>query len=175
MRRPPTTTALGPRTWRAAVIVFLAVFIGGLMVSGAAALWSQQTTANLTLTTGTWQDPTPVADVPLDVQAVQISFQPGFQEFKLSWLPTRETDRQRNLAYTLSVVQTGGSGRVREVGAVVLEGTRHTATVRVDVNNQNPYSATFAITITPTVDGVAVPGTTRVLTISRNSASYTFS
>ncbi|MEW1979583.1 hypothetical protein AB0333_01465 [Citricoccus sp. NPDC079358] len=42
------------RMWRVAVAVFLTVFLGGLGVAGAAALWSLSGTVSSQVTTGTW-------------------------------------------------------------------------------------------------------------------------
>ncbi|WP_313816474.1 hypothetical protein [Citricoccus sp.] len=42
------------RTWRTAVAVFLTVFLGGLSLSGAAALWSQSGTVTARVSTGSW-------------------------------------------------------------------------------------------------------------------------
>lgn len=44
------------RTWRAAVVLFLVVFLGGLGVTGASALWSGHGTVQAKVTTGTWTD-----------------------------------------------------------------------------------------------------------------------
>jgi predicted ribosomally synthesized peptide with SipW-like signal peptide len=52
--RTQTTPGISRRTWRTAIIVFLAVFLGGSSVSGAYALWSQQATVTTQVTTGTW-------------------------------------------------------------------------------------------------------------------------
>jgi hypothetical protein len=49
-----TKTRRGRRTWRTAVVVFLTVFLGGLGLAGAAALWSQSGAVSATVTTGTW-------------------------------------------------------------------------------------------------------------------------
>lgn len=79
MSAPATPTPRpGRRIWRAAVVVFLTVFLGGLGVSGAAALWSHSGTVAATVTTGTWVDYTrPGFDMPLTVTATD--YDPGIR------------------------------------------------------------------------------------------------
>jgi hypothetical protein len=46
--------------WRMFWTVFLMIFVGGLGISSAAALWSMQTSVNVQVATGTWgSSPTP--------------------------------------------------------------------------------------------------------------------
>ncbi|MEV4901938.1 hypothetical protein AB0K08_11410 [Citricoccus sp. NPDC055426] len=55
-----STGRVSRRSWRAAVVLFLVVFLGGLGVVSANALWSQQGSVQATVTTGTWgPDPSP--------------------------------------------------------------------------------------------------------------------
>lgn len=51
------TGGVSRRTLRAAVVVFLVVFLGGLGTAGASALWSQHGSVQTTVTTGTWGQP----------------------------------------------------------------------------------------------------------------------
>ncbi|MDI3329717.1 MAG: hypothetical protein QJR09_03135 [Micrococcus sp.] len=50
--------------WRTFLTVFLVVFLGGLGVSGAAALWSVQATLTAAVPTGTWAAPPSEAPEP---------------------------------------------------------------------------------------------------------------
>ncbi|GAB3812695.1 hypothetical protein GCM10028820_06190 [Tessaracoccus terricola] len=51
-----TASARTPRTRRAAVVVFLVVFCVGLGWRGAAALWAQESTAEASVSVGTWAE-----------------------------------------------------------------------------------------------------------------------
>ncbi|WMY78005.1 hypothetical protein [Citricoccus sp. I39-566] len=51
-----STRGVPRRTWRAAVVLFLVVFLGGLGLTSAGALWSQQGTVQATVSTGRWTD-----------------------------------------------------------------------------------------------------------------------
>ncbi|NUL46987.1 hypothetical protein F7P69_17530 [Cellulosimicrobium funkei] len=73
------------RTWRAAVAVFLGVFLGGLSVSGATALWSQNAEVTTSVTTGTWTTaPAPgwewTPEITATVEQVE-----GRQTIRLDW------------------------------------------------------------------------------------------
>ncbi|MGM7668605.1 SipW-dependent-type signal peptide-containing protein [Microbacterium sp. A93] len=61
MRAVHRAAGVSRRTWRAAVVLFLVVFLGGMGLTGANAWWSQQGSVQTTVTTGTWgPDPSPI-------------------------------------------------------------------------------------------------------------------
>jgi hypothetical protein len=60
--------------WRIFLTAFLVVFLGGMGVSGAAALWSQSGVIKARVTTGTWIDYSrPNYSMPLKVEVVERS------------------------------------------------------------------------------------------------------
>ncbi|REE03718.1 hypothetical protein [Citricoccus muralis] len=86
------------RTWRTAAVVFLTVFLGGLCLAGANALWSQQGTVQATVTTGTW-GPQDIDWTP-DVLATDIRKDNGSATFTLMW---KQPAAKGTWSYSVSV------------------------------------------------------------------------
>lgn len=173
MTRPSTSEGLGPRTWRAAVVTFLVVFLGGLGVSGASALWSQTATATAGITTGYWKSNGPGWKMPLDVSVISQSSSLELFEVRhdvhLGWEPTSVDDRRVDgVAYTVAITELRG-GDVREVGPVRVQGDQGTVTVVVDRNWLG--TASFRLTITPRIGDVAGEPTVRTLTVRSSGAT----
>lgn len=103
----PSTSPAGPqpghlgvsaRTWRAAAVLFLTVLVGGMGLTSAAALWSQQGQVAATVTTGSWVQSgwtwTPVG------LAAQATSSGGYVDLAFRWQPPAG---MANATYTLTV------------------------------------------------------------------------
>lgn len=151
------TAGLGPRTWRAAFIVFLAVFLGGMGVSGASALWSQQATTSAGLSTGHWKDTSTTGwSVPMTVELHDVSYELLTRRHTatITWMPTEDSDRiVPELEYVVEVVNPGNDGTVHSVGQVVAAGD--TRSVRIHVQRDFLRITDFTVAITPVFNGAS--------------------
>lgn len=143
--------------------MFLVVFLGGLGVSGAHALWSQTGKVQATIMTGTWTSgPQSDWSHPLSVTAdLRDSDWFGNVVVKLAWSPDKASDTNGRVRYKVNLEPADG-GRVlttmpQEVG------TSRSMDVRLHMNGR--LERNFTLTIIPTLDGVQGEVTTRTLTV----------
>lgn len=151
------SSGIGTRTWRAGVIVFLTVFLGGMGITGASALWSQQATASAGVATGHWKDTSqPGWSVPLDVTIASADYDVlrNTHTAVLTWTPRNASDRLvPGITYLVTVVNTDGDGSVHSVGSVVASGDRRS--VSMVISRGWLAVADFRMTITPVHGGVS--------------------
>lgn len=153
---------MSPRSWRAAVVVFLVVFLGGMGLTGASALWSQQSTAAARVATGHWKATTPGWTVPQQVGIASADYDVlrNTHTAVLTWTPTSAGDRiVPGLTYKVTVVNTDGDGTVRSVGSIVTSGDQRSVSMVISRNWM--AIADFRVTITPVYDGVEGQPTVR--------------
>ncbi|MEO9247773.1 hypothetical protein ABDK96_08785 [Citricoccus nitrophenolicus] len=164
-----STKGVSRRTWRAAVVLFLVVFLGGLGLTSASALWSQQGTVQATVTTGSWNDvPQKGWRHPLNVYArLNGVDRHGNVGVRISWSPANPSPNDAKTRYTIDVRPLdGGSVHTRMPVDV---GTARSKDLQVGMNSR--YERNFKVTITPTLDGVSGEVTERALTV-RSWSSY---
>lgn len=149
---------MNARDLRVGVVVFLAVFLGGLGLAGASALWSQQSTVTATVTTGVWGGSGCTAPGgPLGVTITQLKDAAGQRTFRVSW------NQPAGNPYQVSIAVTGGSGLVvSPVGSV----SSTTGSVEVVVKVIGNHTATFSVSIAAVAGGVAGQPTTTKLTVT---------
>lgn len=165
------TTGIGPRTWRAALVVFLVVFLGGMGLTGASALWSQQGTAVSRVATGHWKATTPGWTVPLEVAIERDSYDAFTRRFvaTITWIPSLNSDRTvPGLSYLVGLTLVG-DGTVHNVGQVVVDGDKRS--VQIQVSREFLSIADFTLRITPLFQGVSGSATVRTI---RATGSYIY-
>lgn len=155
------------RTWRAAVVVFLVVFLGGLGVSGSNALRSQSAHVTAPVATGIWSDGTPPEwSHPLNVDAtIDSSDGAGNVGAHLTWSPRQPAETDPRVQYSLNLEQVDGGTVTASMPADV--GTARATDAWLDLNDQNV--GTFQLTITPSLDGIAGEETVRTVTVRSHS------
>lgn len=148
---------------RTFLVVFLTVLLGGLGVSGAAALWSQSGAVKTTVTTGAWVDYTrPGWSLPMTVNAQRTDYSvlQGRYDFRFTWSPEKAPDTTDPVEYVVMLESTD-NGRVISSVPVTVKGSSRT----VDLTVQRIWfrDADFRLTITPVIKGVAGTPTVRTL------------
>lgn len=96
------TGRLSRDTWRAAVVLFLVVVLGGIGVVSANALWSQQGTVQATVTTGTW-GPTGGNTPPVTDGTVPVGLDPRLQFAESSGRPLNTRLTHLGFCYDFTV------------------------------------------------------------------------
>lgn len=169
MSRDHSTGGVSRRTWRAAVVLFLVVFLGGLGLTGASALWSQQGTVQATVTTGTWSDgPTKGWRHPLNVSAKWNGVdRHGNVGVRISWSPATASPSDGKTLYTIDVRPLDDGTVHTRMPADV--GTARSKDLQVGMNRWSERA--FKVTITPSLEGVTGEVTERTLTV-RSWSSY---
>ncbi|GAA1672306.1 hypothetical protein GCM10010977_17580 [Citricoccus zhacaiensis] len=159
----PLTRTVSRRTWRASVAVFLVVFLGGLGVSGASALWSQQASAKTTVATGTWVKEG--WSMPLNVDAHLQDFDTllvvAEYDFRFTWNPRQAEYAQLPLRYEIALTPVR-NGRVMTNVPSSVNGDQRDISVTV---LRQGLKAEFKLTITPVLDGVRGTPTTKTLEV----------
>lgn len=160
----PRSAAPSRRAWRAAAVTFLVVVLAGVGVSAASALWSQKATVATTVTTGSWTDYTrPGWKMPLTVAAQQTGYDvvSRTHTVQLTWSPQLAADQQiTGVSYDVKLVLTSGSG----TATVMPNPAARSATLLIA--RGFIQSATFQLTITPSIAGVSGEPTVRTLRVS---------
>ncbi|QCU76998.1 hypothetical protein E7744_01230 [Citricoccus sp. SGAir0253] len=159
----PTVAGVPPRTWRAAVVLFLAVLLGGTGLSGAHALWSARGAVTATVATGTWapaREPGWAWQPPV---AAVIPEAPAHRELIIDWAPP--ADAGTSVSYATSLTPQG-TGRIVE-GPLPVEGDSSAVRYRV---HHNFLPDTFVLTLTATVDGVPSAPVTLLVRIEETGA-----
>lgn len=169
------STKLSPRTWRAAVVVFLSVLLGGLGLSGAAALWSQQSTATVSVGTGTWTDYSqPGFSLPLTM-ATRLTNTSGISQrtHEITWAPAGTPNLQGlNVTYRVQATETG-SLRLRSPSTPLLyEGPNRVTSLTTTRPTWLLPPESIRVTITPIVNGVAGAPTVKNLWLTWDDQSY---
>ncbi|MFC0249967.1 hypothetical protein ACFFIO_15775 [Citricoccus parietis] len=148
-----STGGVSRRTWRTAVVLFLVVFLGGLGLTGASALWSQQGTVQATVSTGSWcSTPEEKWELPMRIYAADFGWD-GSAWVRTAWKPEngRSFDPCVTFKATLEPMKSE-DGRVisrRTVDA----GQDPQASYWVATGQDN--TATFRLTVTPYMNNVA--------------------
>ena len=165
----------GPRTWRAAVVLFLTVLLGGLGLSGAQALWSQTGNVTAQVSTGRWVDYTrPGFSLPLTVSvdpAERVPWSPGRRSIRLSWSSATELDpAAHRVTYQVEAKEIG---KLRMRGdALPYQGAAPEVTFQTTTPLLGFPPEHLRITVTPCVDGVR--GTPTVKDLWLDSAGNTW-
>lgn len=149
---------------RTFLVVFLTVLLGGLGVSGAAALWSQSGAVKTTVATGSWVDYTrPGWSLPMTVNAQRTDYSvlAGRYDFRFTWSPEKAPDTTDPVEYVIMLESTD-NGKVNSSVPVTVKGT--TRSVDLTVERRLFRGADFRLTITPVIKGVA--GTPTVKSLS---------
>lgn len=156
---------LGPRTRRAALVVFLVTLIAGLVVPGAGALWGEQRAASVTVRTGSWVDYTrPGWAMPLNLELEQTHYD-GFwinHTIGIRWSQRNPADRKLPVTYRVAVEPLDHNGTVRSVGEVTTQGAWSSA--EAVVHRRLTKVTQFRITVTPVIAGVPGEPTSAVFT-----------
>ena len=154
------TGGVSLRTWRAAVVLFLVIFLG---LTGASALWSQQGTVQATVATGTWSDgPTKGWRHPLNVSARWNGVdRHGNVDVRISWSPATASPSDGKTRYTIDVRPLDG-GTVHTSMPADL-GTARSKELSLGMRGRS--ERTFKVTITPSLEGVTGEVAERTLTI----------
>ena len=149
---------------RTFLVVFLTVLLGGLGVSGAAALWSQSGAVKTTVTTGSWVDYTrPGWSLPITVNAQRMDYSVllGRYDFRFTWSPEKAPDTTDPVEYVVTLESTDNGKVISSVPVTVKSSSR---TVDLSVQRIWFREADFRLSITPVIKGVA--GTPTVKTLS---------
>ena len=155
-----SASSLGPRTWRVAIVVFLAVFLGGMGLTSASALWSQETTTTTGVAVGHWETAGCAAGTgPLDVRVTETSNSPGNWSFDVEW------PSEKDVAYTVTVTKVGSVGEI--IGSITQRTTNGKSNVAFKVTENNE-PATFVIRVTPDSGPWKGAPTTRTLVLTKN-------
>lgn len=139
-------------TWRAAIIVFLSVLLGGSGIT-AVALWQQQRNVSIPVATGFW------GGLPVDVQVERMNSMLLRYRIAVTNKPGRAQDAHIPVTYRIDLKPLNHTGSVdtRDL-PLVTEGTAW-----IDFSRE-PFSAPrFRLTVTPIVDGTALAPTTKTL------------
>ena len=164
-----STGGVTRRTWRAAVVLFLVVFLGGLGLTGASALWSQQGAVQTTVTTGSWSDvPQEGWGHPLNVYARLNGVDwHGNVGVRISWSPATASPSDAKTRYTIDVRPLDGGQVLTPLPADV--GTARSKDLWLGMGDRSERN--FKVTITPSLEGVTGEVTVRTLTV-RSWSSY---
>lgn len=163
MSPDPSSEGVRRRTRRAAVVLFLVVFLGGLGLSGASAVWSQQGAVQATVTTGSWSDvPQKDWDHPLNVLASLT----GVDEqdnvtVRIGWSPAKPAPNDESTRYTIDAEPLDG-GRVH-TRLPADGGTARSQDLQLDMDGR--HEREVRVTITPSLEGVRGEVTERTLTV----------
>lgn len=180
--RPPVTRADGTevRAWtrrterrsapshghpspRLFLTVFLVVFLGGLGVPGAQALWSQSATTVATVQTGTW-----ISEgwaMPMDVQVTQVASGTNSRKFSFSWSPKNPEDAHPDTTY----LPAASALTVPDSLSTSSMAGRHEAGITLGRGSQwNGNQLRF--TLTPVRNGVRAKPTVVTITLNGSSA-----
>lgn len=163
----------GHRTWRAALILFLTILLGGLGLTGANALWAQSGAVTAQVSTGKWVDYSRSGfSMPLTIavdDAKDVPWYPTRRSIRLSWTTAAQLDpgtqkiTYRVDARKISALEVRGSALPYQgsAAAVTFETTR-------------PYfrTETLEITVTPFVNGVTGTPTVKVLWLDSSGKTW---
>jgi hypothetical protein len=166
---PTSTSGISPRTWRAAVIVFLTVLLTGTGLTGAAALWSVQGTVTTQVKTAFWIKEGEL--FPVTISAERRSggddWLGVYRGVELNWAPTRSVPAGTQIAYRVEGegLKGGLLPNRFEPGSFSQDPT--TATT-MNVRITRPYGSPepFQIRVTPIVNGIEGAAITQRFTIN---------
>ncbi|WP_422115703.1 hypothetical protein [Brachybacterium sp. UNK5269] len=160
----------GPRTWRAAVVLFLTVFVVGLGLSGASAVWTQSGAVTAQVTTGKWVDYSRSGfSMPLVASTSRADCNPFFCSTRLSWTNDAKLNSGTDkVTYRVEATQIDRM-RVIEPGR-----PNQSSASEMTLTTSRPYgrAESVRITITPYVNGVAGTPTVKELWLDRNGGTW---
>lgn len=165
--------AVGPRTWRAAVVLFLTVLLAGAGLTGASALWAQSGAVTAQVTTGTWVDYSRSGfTMPLKLAVKDAKWSGiGTRSIQMSWTNEAEVNAGTQ-KITYSVEATENSALRLHGRALPYRGSAAAVTFETTTPVW-PFSAqSLKITVTPYVDGVAGTPTIKNLWLDRDGETW---
>lgn len=162
----------GPRTWRAAVVLFLTVFAVGLGLSGASAVWTQSGAVTAQVTTGKWVDYSRSGfSMPLAASVTRTDCSLVHCWTQLSWKNDAKLNSGTDkVTYRLEATE---NDRLRVIGPNrPIEGSAPETTLWTSRPLPGFRAESLRVTITPYVNGVAGTPTVKDLWIDRTGSTW---
>lgn len=165
----------GHRTWRAALILFLTILLGGLGLTGANALWAQSGAVTAQVSTGKWIDYSRSGfSMPLTVSvddAKDVPWYPFRRSIRLSWT-TAETLDPGSQKVTYRVHATKIDALEVRGSALPYQGSASAVTFETTTPLSGWPAESLEISVTPVVNGVVGTSTVKVLWLDNKGRTW---
>lgn len=166
-------TRPGLKTWRAAIVVFLTVLLGGLGLTAANALWSQSGSVTTQVSTGEWVDYSrPGFSMPVTMAVDDAEVLPWVRRsIRLSWTHEAELDAgAQNVTYRVEATEID---KLKVHGrSLPYQGSATEVTIQTTTPVWPAPPEKLRITVTPYVNGVAGAPTVKDLWLDRDRNTW---